>query len=181
MFIRSTHLRGAEQVGDEDPPTVVSWKGEITSEELRRVILDSQMLTSSTRFVLTDPMYPERGFIAVTQDLAGSTLNLKIMSQERPGREGSSDSMTPLKRRAYAACMPCHKAKTGCDQSRPCHRCIRTGQPDQCMDRPQRRLGRPRKSIDEEDDRNGSGGSVFEQSGRMMPSLSMSLSDHRRS
>lgn len=40
-----------------------------------------------------------------------------------------------LRKKTNRACESCRKAKTRCDEARPCHRCIRLGKKD-CVDRP---------------------------------------------
>jgi hypothetical protein len=39
------------------------------------------------------------------------------------------------RKKVKCACLPCIKAKTGCDSARPCLKCVKRGIADQCIDR----------------------------------------------
>lgn len=59
----------------------------------------------------------------------------------RPGKRKrvySNCTSTPT------ACVPCFKVKTKCDGKRPCSRCVRLDRCALCVNRPPRKLGRPR-------------------------------------
>eukprot|EP01083_Nonionella_stella_P190973 707183_1 len=50
----------------------------------------------------------------------------------RRKRPGGQRKLTSI------ACLSCYKAKTGCDQMRPCSRCVRLGRTAYCVDRPRK-------------------------------------------
>mmetsp|Transcript_23399 Transcript_23399/g.39986 ORF Transcript_23399/g.39986 Transcript_23399/m.39986 type:complete len:203 (+) Transcript_23399:49-657(+) len=46
---------------------------------------------------------------------------------------------TPKRKQVRLACTSCRKSKTGCDEQRPCRRCVARGKADTCSDAPKKR------------------------------------------
>eukprot|EP00698_Gefionella_okellyi_P005668 TRINITY_DN15137_c0_g1_i1.p1 TRINITY_DN15137_c0_g1~~TRINITY_DN15137_c0_g1_i1.p1 ORF type:complete len:398 (-),score=52.54 TRINITY_DN15137_c0_g1_i1:29-1222(-) len=67
-----------------------------------------------------------------------------------PGAADEADPRRNTRPCVTRACVRCKAAKKCCDNQRPCGRCVRMGQPDNCVDAQQQKPGRkPKRSADE--------------------------------
>lgn len=64
-----------------------------------------------------------------------------------PSRKDVSDFLrTQRKGNRKQACFPCHQRKVGCDDSRPCKRCVDRGHPSMCTYEPPGTANKKRKA-----------------------------------
>jgi hypothetical protein len=79
------------------------------------------------------PNYPYSS-IQIQPQRSNENHAIPVQSHEFKQEKSNPNQSSPRKR-TLVACERCQKAKLGCDTSRPCQRCVRSGNAESCVDR----------------------------------------------